>query len=58
MVTHVLKDGTVLPDITGHIVKRSEAKAIYDLMEQINQKSVQKKRKLKEKGAVIWTTLK
>ena len=53
MVTHVLKDGTVLPDITGHIVKRSDTKAIYDLMEQMNQRTVQKKRKLKEKGAVI-----
>lgn len=53
MVTHVLKDGTVLPDISGHIVKRSEAKDIYDLMKQMNQKTDQKKIKLKEKGAVI-----
>lgn len=51
IVTHVLKDGTVLPDITGHIVKRSDAKAVYDLMEQINKKQLRKK----EKGAVEYS---
>ena len=37
MVKHILKDGTVLTDITGHVVKIEDAKAIYALMDKINE---------------------
>ena len=37
MVTHILKNGTVLKDITGHVVKIEDAKAIYALMDKINE---------------------
>lgn len=37
MVKHILKDGTVLNDITGHVVKIEDAKAIYLLMNKINE---------------------
>ena len=46
MVTHVLKDGTVLKDITGHVVKREDVPMIYSLVEQMNserQKGKEKK---------------
>lgn len=34
MITHILRDGTVLKDITGHVVKVKEAKAIYQLLKE------------------------
>ena len=37
MVINVLKDGTVLPDISGHIVKEQDALTIYNLMDEINK---------------------
>ena len=37
MIKHVLKDGSVLDDITGHIVKKEDAKVIYTLIESINE---------------------
>lgn len=33
MVKHVLKDGTVLTDITGHIVKVKDVESVYKLLE-------------------------
>lgn len=36
MVIHVLKDGTVLHDITGHVVKKEDAKSIYAILNEIN----------------------
>lgn len=38
MVKHILKDGTVLEDISGHVVKRKDAPVVYELMEQIKRK--------------------
>ena len=34
MITHILKDGTVLKDITGHTVTRKDAPTVYTLMER------------------------
>lgn len=36
-ITHVLKDGTVLNSIAGHVVKAEEAEGVYDLLNRINQ---------------------
>ena len=35
MVYHVLADGTVTNDITGRVVKMSDAEALYNLMSKI-----------------------
>lgn len=38
MVTHVLKDGTRLDDITGHVVRVQDAEVVYNLMIEINRR--------------------
>lgn len=38
MIRHILKDGTVLKDIRGHKVKRTECTQAYDLMQQIRKR--------------------
>jgi len=42
MIVHILKDGTRLTDISGHVVKLKDAKAVYDLMDKINGTSKRK----------------
>lgn len=42
MIKHILRDGTVLKDITGHVVKVEDAKAVYVLMDKINDKGGKK----------------
>lgn len=37
MVTHVLKDGTIKKDITGHVVKMTDCKTLYQLLDNINR---------------------
>lgn len=46
MVTHVLKDGTVLKDITGHVVKEQDVPEAYILIDRMNDersKQIEKK---------------
>lgn len=38
MVKNVLKDGTVLKDITGHVVKVEEADVVYAILDKINER--------------------
>lgn len=45
MVYHVLKDGSVVHDISGRIVKVEDAKTFYNLMDSINNGSVRRKKK-------------
>lgn len=35
-VIHILKDGSQVKDITGHVVKMDDAGALYSLMDEIN----------------------
>lgn len=42
MVIHVLRDGTVLDDITGHVVKMEDARMVYELLDKINQERGEK----------------
>lgn len=44
-VKHVLKDGTRVNSIKGHKVKRTDAEAIYELAESMNQKRGSKREK-------------
>lgn len=37
MIKHVLKDGTILDDISGHVVKKDEAKQFYLILGKINE---------------------
>jgi len=38
-ITHILKSGEVLEDITGHLVKKTDCPTVYSLMERsINEK--------------------
>lgn len=36
MVKNVLRDGTVLADMTGHVVKKESIPIVYEIMERIN----------------------
>jgi hypothetical protein len=36
-IKHILKDGTVLDDISGHIVKMEDAELAYQIMDQLNE---------------------
>lgn len=37
MIKHILRDGTVLQDITGHVVKQKDAPLVYQIMERMNK---------------------
>lgn len=43
MITHHLKDGTVLKDITGHVVKKEDVPMAYALIDRMNEERQQKK---------------
>lgn len=45
-VIHVLKDGSEIDDITGHVVKMDDAGTLYSLIREINRKSEKKIREL------------
>ena len=38
MIIHILKDGSRVDDISGHIVKIEDAETVYNLMTTINRK--------------------
>ncbi len=37
-VIHILKDGTEVKDITGHVIKAAEFKVLYEVIDRIQQK--------------------
>lgn len=37
MVFHILKDGTMLTDLKGHVAKMSDVPTAYRLMQEISQ---------------------
>lgn len=37
MIRHILKDGTILQDITGHKVKQESAPMVYQIIEQMER---------------------
>lgn len=49
MVIHILKDGTVVNDITGHIVRVEDAGPLYDLIDSINRTAASGKGGLNER---------
>ncbi len=36
-VVHILKDGSIVEDITGHVVQVEDAEAVYRLIDSINR---------------------
>lgn len=38
MIWHVLKDGTVLEDIQGHVVRMEEAPSIYAILDKVRER--------------------
>ena len=38
-VIHILKDGSRIDDITGHVVKMEDAETLYKMIRDINRKS-------------------
>lgn len=42
-VTHVLKNGTVLRDIKGHVVRVEDAKLVYTIMDKLNERGRKEK---------------
>ena len=41
-VVHILKDGSVVKDITGHVVRMEDAGPLYDLIDRINRNGSKK----------------
>ena len=37
MIRHILRNGTVLQDIKGHVVKREDVPEIYEIRERMNK---------------------
>ena len=37
-IRHILKDGTVLDDISGHVVKMEDAPVAYELMDRVKER--------------------
>ena len=44
MITHVLKDGTVLEDITRHVIKQDDAPMVYQIIEQMEREEKENER--------------
>ena len=43
-VIHILKDGSIVKDITGHVVRMEDAGPLYQLIDSINREGSKKKR--------------
>lgn len=41
MIRHVMKDDSVIEDITGHVVRIHETPAVYALLDQVKRKEGQ-----------------
>ncbi len=52
MVYHVLADGTITKDITGRVVKMSDAEALYRLMSTIDTRKDKRVRRENKKRIV------
>lgn len=45
MIRHHLRDGTVLTDITGHVVRKEDVPIAYALIDRMNNERESEKRK-------------
>ena len=44
MITHILKNGTVLEDITGHVIKQDDVPMVYQIIEQMEREDKENER--------------
>lgn len=51
-VVHILKDGSRVKDITGHVVRMADARPLYDLIDCINREKTKKKSICKQSQGV------
>lgn len=40
MIHHVLKDGTVVPDVKGHVIKADDFPVLYETINRIQKEGV------------------
>ena len=52
MIIHILKDGTVKNDISGHVVKIEDAEPLYQLIENISKKKHESKKERENERAI------
>lgn len=50
MIRHILKDGTVATDITGHLVKRKDCPGAYAAMERMTTNDNSRKTATRKKA--------
>lgn len=43
MIYHVLKDGTVVPDVKGHVIKADQFELLYQVISNIKERGDQTK---------------
>lgn len=53
MIIHIMKDGTIKKDITGHVVKMEDAPGVYQLFDAINSGKIKKHSEVKKYAKVI-----
>lgn len=41
MIYHVLKDGTVVPDVKGHVIKADDFPVIYEVINKIQKEGAE-----------------
>lgn len=46
-VIHILKDGSVVEDITGHVVRIEDAGPLYELIDRINRQGSKRSKEVK-----------
>ena len=52
-VVHILKDGSIVMDITGHVVRVEDANPLYQFIDSINRTGSKKKQVHNEKSREV-----
>lgn len=47
-ITNVLKDGTKIADLTGHIVRKNDAAGVYAVADRINAGAMKRRKECEE----------
>lgn len=52
-VIHILKDGSIVKDITGHVVRMEDAGPLYQLIDDINRRGSKREKVHSEKSREV-----
>lgn len=52
-VVHILKDGSIVKDITGHVVRVEDAGPLYQLIDDINRRGSKREKVHSEKSREV-----